>query len=52
LTRVREALRVARYTWTSGGEHLEHGGLAGAVGSEDAEDLAAADLQVDAVDSA
>ncbi len=32
------------------GEHLEHRGLAGAVGSEDAEDLAAAYLQVDAVD--
>ena len=35
-----------------GGEHLEHGGLAGAVGAEDAEDLAAVDLEVDAVDGA
>ena len=35
-----------------GGEHLEHGGLAGAVGAEDAEDLAAVDLEVDPVDGA
>ena len=34
------------------GEHLEHRGLAGAVGAEHAEDLAAADLEVDAVDGA
>ena len=34
------------------GEHLEHGGLAGAVGSQDAEHLAPVHGQVDAVDGA
>ena len=47
---VPEDLRLATVDRQQGGEHLEHGGLAGAVGSEDAEDLAAADLEVDAVD--
>ena len=47
-----EDLRVAGVDREQGGQHLEHGGLAGAVGSEDAEDLAAVDGQVDAVDGA
>jgi hypothetical protein len=34
------------------GQHLQHRGLAGAIGAEHAEDLAAAYLQVDAVDGA
>ena len=45
-----EDLRAAAVHREQRGEHLEHRGLAGAVGSEDAEDLAAAYLQVDAVD--
>ena len=44
--------RLARVDREQGGEHLEHGGLAGAVGAEHAEDLAAADGQVDGVDGA
>ena len=45
-----EDLRAAAVHGQQGREHLEHRGLAGAVGSEDAEDLAAAYLQVDPVD--
>ena len=40
-TSIAEDARVARVDRQQGGEHLEHGGLAGAVGSEDAEHLAA-----------
>ena len=49
---VAEHLARAAVDRQQGGEHLEHRGLAGAVGSEDAEDLAAADLEVDVVDGA
>ena len=44
--------RLARVDRQQGREHLEHGGLAGAVGAEHAEDLAAAHGQVDGVDGA
>ena len=47
-----EDLGLALVDRQQGGEHPQHGGLAGAVGAEHAEDLAAADLQVDAVHGA
>jgi hypothetical protein len=47
---VSEDLGPATVEGEEGGKHLEHGRLAGAVGSEDAEDLASVDLEVDAVD--
>ena len=47
-----EDARLAGVDREQGGEHLEHGGLAGAVGAEYAEDLAATDGQVDRVHGA
>ena len=47
-----EDLGLAAVDLQQGRQHAEHGGLAGAVGAEHAEDLAAAYLQVDAVDGA
>ena len=47
-----EDARVALVDREQGGQHLEHGGLAGAVGSQDAEHLASVHGQVDAVDGA
>ena len=47
-----EDLRVARLHREQRGQHLHQGRLAGAVGAEHAEDLTAADLEVDAVDGA
>ena len=47
-----EDLRVARVDREQRRQHLEHGGLAGAVGSQDAEHLAPAYDEVDAVDGA
>ena len=49
---VTEDLGAAAVDGEQRGEHLEHGGLAGAVGTEDAEDLAAPYLEVDVVDGA
>src|SRR4051794_19152432 len=45
-----EDLGVARVDGEQRGEHPQHRGLAGTVGTEDAEDLALAHLEVDAVD--
>ena len=47
-----EDLGVARVDRQQRREHPQHRGLAGAVRPEDAEDLALADLEVDAVDGA
>ena len=49
---VAEDLGPAAVDVQQGGEHPEHRGLAGAVGAEDAEDLAAVHLEVDAVHGA
>src|SRR6478735_11385535 len=45
-----EDARLSAVHREEGGEHLQGGGLAGAVRAEHAEDLAAPDLEVDAVD--
>ena len=49
-TSTPKMLASPRVDGEQGGEHPEHRGLAGAVGPEHAEDLAAADLEVDVVD--
>ena len=49
---VAEDLAATAVDRQQRGEHLQHGGLAGTVGAEDAEDLAAVDLEVDVVDRA
>ena len=51
-TSTPKMLGLAVVDRQQGGEHPQHRGLAGAVGAEHAEDLAAADLEVDAVDRA
>src|SRR5690606_19804679 len=39
--------RFARVDWQQRGQHAENGRLAGSVGTEEAEDLASADLEID-----
>ncbi len=51
-TQVRANIGLTLVDGEQGGEHPDHGGLAGAVGAEYAEDLAAAHFEVDAVDGA
>ena len=48
--RVAEHPRLARRRVQQARQHLERGGLAGAVGTEEADDLARRDLEADPVD--